>query len=89
CSWTAWSRTLVVMAAPVEGAVAVAVVGVGATILATSVLDHAVHEHWSEDIHDHGVVGGVLTGAGHVGTETWDDAKRLTKDVWHGVKSIF
>jgi uncharacterized protein YukE len=80
---------LAVAAAPVEGAVAVAAFGVGVTILATDVLDHSVHEHWSEDIHDHGVVGGVLTGSGHVASETWDDGKRLVKDVWHGVKSIF
>jgi len=80
---------LVVVALPVEGAVAVAAVGVGATIAATSVLDHAFHEHWSEDIHDHGVVGGVLHGAGDVATETVDDGKRLLKDVWHGVTSIF
>ncbi|MBK3581866.1 hypothetical protein JHN63_50635, partial [Streptomyces sp. MBT65] len=78
-----------VLAAPVEGAVGVALVGVGATILATDVLDHTFHEHWSEDIHDHGVVGGVLTGAGHVATETGDDVVRLGKDIWHGVTSIF
>lgn len=78
-----------VAALPVEGAVAVAAVGVGAAILGTDVLDHSFHEHWSEDIHDHGVVGGVLTGTGHVATETWDDGKRLVKDVWHGVTSIF
>ncbi|MEU6506142.1 hypothetical protein [Streptomyces sp. NPDC046942] len=76
-------------ALPVEGAVAVAAVGVGAVIVSTSVLDHAFHEHWSEDIHDHGVVGGVLTGAGHVASETYDDGKRLAKDVWHGITSIF
>ncbi|MEV6478459.1 hypothetical protein [Streptomyces sp. NPDC051576] len=80
---------LAVVALPVEGAVAVAAVGVGATIAATSVIDHAVHEHWSEDIHDHGVVGGVLHGVGDVGSETLDDGKRLVKDVWHGVTSIF
>ncbi|WP_405842955.1 WXG100 family type VII secretion target [Streptomyces sp. NBC_01518] len=80
---------LAVVALPVEGAVGVALVGVGATIAATSVLDHAFHEHWSEDIHDHGVVGGVLHGAGDVATETVDDGKRLVKDVWHGVTSIF
>ncbi|MET7569554.1 hypothetical protein ABZT04_13785 [Streptomyces sp. NPDC005492] len=80
---------LAVVALPVEGAVAVAAVGVGATIAATSIFDHAVHEHWSEDIHDHGVVGGVLHGAGDVATETVDDGKRLLKDVWHGVTSIF
>lgn len=87
----------VVAAAPVElTAGAVAVVGVGATIVATSVIDHAFHEHWSEDIHDHGVVGGVLHGAGDVASETWDDGKRLGgdvkdfgKDIWHGVSSIF
>jgi uncharacterized protein YukE len=76
-------------ALPVEGAVAVAAVGVGSVIVATSVIDHAFHEHWSEDIHDHGVVGGVLTGTKHVATETVDDGKRLAKDVWHGVTSIF
>ncbi|MDX2597024.1 MULTISPECIES: WXG100 family type VII secretion target [Streptomyces] len=76
-------------ALPVEGAVAVAAVGVGTVVAATSVLDHAFHEHWSEDIHDHGVVGGVWTGTKHVASETVDDGKRLVKDVWHGVTSIF
>ncbi|GHI02907.1 hypothetical protein AQI88_03070 [Streptomyces cellostaticus] len=76
-------------ALPVEGAAAVAAVGVGTVIVATSVLDHTFHEHWSEDIHDHGVVGGVWTGTKHVATETVDDGKRLVKDVWHGVTSIF
>jgi uncharacterized protein YukE len=79
----------VVAALPVEGAVAVAGVGVVAVIGATSLLDHSFHEHWSEDIHDHGVVGGVLTGSGHVLTETKDDGVRMAKDIWHGVKSIF
>ncbi|MFI1761381.1 WXG100 family type VII secretion target [Streptomyces sp. NPDC020800] len=79
-----------VATAPIDlTAGAVAAVGVGAVIVSTSVIDHAFHEHWSEDIHDHGVVGGVLTGAGHVATETVDDGKRLVKDVWHGVTSIF
>ncbi|MEU2711787.1 WXG100 family type VII secretion target [Streptomyces sp. NPDC007205] len=80
----------IVATAPIDlTAGAVAAVGVGSVILATSVLDHTFHEHWSEDIHDHGVVGGVLTGTKHVATETVDDGKRLMKDVWHGVTSIF
>ncbi|MFK0023697.1 WXG100 family type VII secretion target [Streptomyces sp. NPDC090798] len=79
----------VVAALPVEGAVALAGVGVVAAVAATSLLDHSFHEHWSEDIHDHGVVGGVLTGTGHVFTETGDDGVRMAKDIWHGVKSIF
>ncbi|MFD9650613.1 WXG100 family type VII secretion target [Streptomyces mirabilis] len=79
----------VVAALPVEGAVALAGVGVVAAVGATSLLDHSFHEHWSEDIHDHGVVGGVLTGTGHVFTETGDDGVRMAKDIWHGVKTIF
>ncbi|HEY8978674.1 MAG TPA: hypothetical protein VIU15_03720 [Streptomyces sp.] len=85
-----------VAALPEEGAVAVAAVGVGTAVVATSVLDHAFHEHWSEDIHDHGVVGGVVTGTGHVLSDTGDDLARLGndvvgmgKDVWHGVTSLF
>ncbi|MFF3330133.1 WXG100 family type VII secretion target [Streptomyces sp. NPDC002888] len=79
----------VTAALPVEGAVAVAAVGVGTAVLATDVLDHSLHEHWSEDIHDHGVVGGVLHGTGNVLSETGDDFVRLKDDVWHGIKSIF
>ncbi|MFJ9819155.1 hypothetical protein ACIRU3_28640 [Streptomyces sp. NPDC101151] len=67
----------------------VAGVGGGIVIGATSVIDHAFHEHWSEDIHDHGVVGGVLHGTGHVLSQTGDDFVRLKDDVWHGIKSIF
>lgn len=81
---------------PVDGAVATAAVGVGAVLVATNVLDHSFHEHWSEDIHDHGVVGGVLHGAGNVLSETGDDFKRYGddikdcgKDLWHGVTSFF
>jgi uncharacterized protein YukE len=84
---------LAVAAAPevvtAAGAALVAGVGVGSAILATDVLDHTFHEHWSEDIHDHGVVGGVLHGAGNVASETVGDVGRLGKDVWHGVTSIF
>lgn len=81
---------------PVDGAVAAAAVGVGTVLVATNVLDHGFHEHWSEDIHDHGVVGGVLHGMGNVGSETVDDFKRYGddikdagKDLWHGVTSLF
>ncbi|MFF7335114.1 WXG100 family type VII secretion target [Streptomyces sp. NPDC008150] len=81
--------TAAVAALPVEGAAAVAAAGVGTVIVATGVLDHAFHEHWREDIHKDGVVGGVLDGGGHVVSETGDDITRLGKDVWHGVSSIF
>ncbi|MEU7056185.1 hypothetical protein [Streptomyces sp. NPDC046197] len=70
---------------------ALVVAGVGGAVVvgATAVIDHAFHEHWSEDIHDHGVVGGVLHGTGHVLSQTGDDFVRLKDDVWHGIKSIF
>jgi hypothetical protein len=79
-----------VAALPVEVPTAV-VAGVGGVVVigATGVIDHAFHEHWSEDIHDRGVVGGVLHGSGHVMTETGHDFVRLKDDVWHGIKSIF
>lgn len=79
-----------VAAAPFDVPVAV-VAGVGGAVVigATGIIDHSLHEHWSEDIHDHGVVGGVLTGTGHVLSKTGDDFKRLGEDVWHGVTSIF
>ncbi len=86
---TAITAGLVALA-PVDVPVLV-VAGVGGAVVvgATGVIDHAFHEHWSEDIHDHGVVGGVVHGSGHVLSETGDDFKRLGKDVWGGVKSIF
>ncbi|MEU8691168.1 WXG100 family type VII secretion target [Streptomyces sp. NPDC048665] len=70
-------------------ALAVAAAGVGAAVVATGLIDHSLHEHWSEDIHDHGVVGGMAVGAGHVLKDTGKDIGRLGKDIWHGVTSIF
>ncbi|MQY39603.1 hypothetical protein SRB17_76300 [Streptomyces sp. RB17] len=86
---TAITAGLVALA-PVDVPVAVvAGVGGGIVIGATGIIDHSFHEHWSEDIHDHGVVGGILHGSGHVLSETGDDFVRLKDDVWHGIKSIF
>ncbi|MEU6770809.1 WXG100 family type VII secretion target [Streptomyces sp. NPDC046759] len=86
---TAVTAGLVALA-PVDVPVAVvAGVGGGIVIGATGIIDHAFHEHWSEDIHDHGVVGGILHGSGHVLSKTGDDFVRLKDDVWHGIKSIF
>lgn len=71
-------------------------VGVGAVIVTTDVLDEAFHEHWGEDIHDHGVVGGILHGSANVAKDTVKDVERLggdikggAKKVWHGVTSFF
>ncbi|MGH3720295.1 MAG: WXG100 family type VII secretion target [Pseudonocardiaceae bacterium] len=50
------------------------------------------HEHWSEDIDRHGVVGGILTGIEHMGENTgkdvWDMGKGIVngaESLWHGV----
>ncbi|GGP88565.1 WXG100 family type VII secretion target [Streptomyces melanogenes] len=72
--------------------------GVGGLVIigTTDLLDEAFHEHWSEDIHDHGVVGGILHGSANVASDTWGDVKRLGSDakdgakkVWHGFTGLF
>ena len=79
----------VAAAAPV--AVPVALVAVGAGVVAVGVGDfayQAFHEHWSEDIHDHGVVGGVLTGFGHSGERVGEDVKNVAVDLGNGAKDL-
>jgi uncharacterized protein YukE len=71
------------------GAAVVAGVGGGLIIGTTGIIDHSLHEHWREDFHDHGVLGGLAVGSRHVLSETGGDFARLGKDVWHGVKSLF
>nr|WP_202447472.1 hypothetical protein [Streptomyces sp. SID5468] len=70
---------------------ALAVAGVGGLVAigATGLIDHSLHENWSEDIHDHGVVGGILHGVDQVASQTGDDYLRLGKEVWHGITSLF
>jgi hypothetical protein len=66
-------------------------VAAGAGIAAVGVGDfayQAFHEHWSEDIHEHGVVGGVLTGIEHSGAKVGDDLKNVVTDVGHGAMDL-
>ncbi|KOU37967.1 WXG100 family type VII secretion target [Streptomyces sp. WM6378] len=89
----------VALAASAEITVPVAVVaGVGGAVVigATDLLDESFHEHWSEDIHDHGVLGGLWHGSGNVLSNTGDDLKRLGDDAtglgkkaWNGFKGLF
>ncbi|MFD7337739.1 WXG100 family type VII secretion target [Streptomyces violascens] len=89
----------VALAASAEITVPVAVVaGVGGAVVigATDLLDEGFHEHWSEDIHDHGVLGGIWHGSGNVLSNTGDDLKRLGDDAaglgkkaWNGFKGLF
>ncbi|MBP0461370.1 WXG100 family type VII secretion target [Streptomyces montanisoli] len=89
----------VALAASAEITVPVAVVaGVGGAVVigATNYIDSALHEHWSEDIHDHGVVGGILHGLGDAGSKSWQSDVNLAKDVgnaakkaWNGFTGLF
>jgi uncharacterized protein YukE len=74
------------------------VAGVGGVVVigATNYIDSALHEHWSEDIHDHGVVGGILHGVGDSWTTSWHSDVNLGKDVgnaakkaWNGFTGLF
>ncbi|GAA1456566.1 hypothetical protein [Williamsia maris] len=81
---------LIVAAAPVEapvlavgataGLVGVAIGGVGY---------NAFHEHWSEDIHDHGVVAGILHGTGSTLSNTGGDIADMGEGAWNSTKSVW
>lgn len=70
----------VLLVAGVGGAVAV---GVGDLVY------QGFHEHWAEDIHDHGVVGGVLTGTWNMITNTGKDFEKMGEGVWNGARSLW
>lgn len=61
------------------GIAAGAVVGYGVGDLTQNLLT----EHWSADIHAHGVEGGVLHGAHHAADQTVDDARELAVHAGH------
>ncbi len=75
--------------APVTAAIIVGgVLGVGVGDFAYQ----GFREHWSEDIDQHGVVGGVLTGIEHMDENTGKDVVDMVKGIgngamnlWHGV----
>ena len=77
-----------------EEAVGAAAVAVG-TAAVTSCLvvgvgvDKLVHEHWSEDIHDHGILGGLGVGSENVAKNTYKGVTEDLKGAWHGITSIF
>lgn len=66
--------------------------GLGAGIAAVGIGDFAYqgfHEHWSEDIHQDGVVGGLLAGIGHTGQNTGKDVASAVTGVWHGAENLW
>jgi hypothetical protein len=77
--------------AAAAGAPATAAVLVGGALV-VGVGDFAYqgfHEHWSEDIDQHGVFGGVLTGIGHMGENTGKDFAGMGKGIVNGAKSLW
>ncbi|MCL2582648.1 MAG: WXG100 family type VII secretion target [Streptosporangiales bacterium] len=50
---------------------------------------NAFQENWSQDIHDHGVVDGMLDGTGHVLSNTGHDLADAGKSIVHGITSLF
>ncbi|GAA1982842.1 WXG100 family type VII secretion target [Kitasatospora viridis] len=83
----------VVASLPVDGAVAVAAIGGTVVVGVGTFADKLFHEHWSEDIHNHGVVAGVWDGTMHAGAQTGKAIGGMVtgagKAVWHGITSIF
>ncbi|MFI5777331.1 WXG100 family type VII secretion target [Nocardia sp. NPDC051570] len=72
--------------APVWGTALVAggmVVGVGDAVY------EGFHEHWSEDIHDRGVWGGLKYGTANTFSNTGDDIVDLGKSAWNAGTSLW
>lgn len=77
-------------AAPVEVPVAAVLVISGS--VAAGIGDfvyQGFHEHWTEDIHHHGVVGGVLTGGGHMFKSTEKEMANMADNVGHAAHSLW
>lgn len=66
----------------------------GAVVIFTSdVVDEAFHEHWSEDIHNHGVVAGIGHGTANVfsnaGKDVWNTGTGAVKSIGGGAKKLW
>jgi hypothetical protein len=76
----------------VGGAVAVAGGVLVGGVVAVGVGDFATHlfqENWGGDVHNYGVVEGVLYGIGHSEVETGEDFAHLGEDVGHTVAHVW
>jgi uncharacterized protein YukE len=75
--------------ATAASAAAVGFAAAGTVMLGAYAIDHALHEHWSEDIHDHGVLGGIAHGTADVVSGTFKSVGDDAVGVWHGITSLF
>jgi uncharacterized protein YukE len=77
------------VSAPAAVVVGAAVAAGIATIVVTDAIDNAFHEHWDEDIHKYGVVGGVGNGLANITTKTGKDMKDLVSHTWNTATSLW
>jgi hypothetical protein len=71
-------------------AVGAGVIGGGVVAVGVGDLVHeAFQENWGQDIHDHGVVDGLVDGTGHVFANTGKDLWNTGKGIVHGIASLF
>ncbi|PWI42543.1 hypothetical protein [Streptomyces sp. ICBB 8177] len=61
----------------------------GGVMLVTVGVDKAFHEHWSEDIHDHGVPGGIAHGTADVASGSCKTVWGAMKGLGSGIASVF
>ncbi|WP_299575180.1 hypothetical protein [uncultured Williamsia sp.] len=81
---------LAVAAAPIEAPVVAVSALAGFTGIAVGGVGYnAFHEHWSEDIHDHGVVAGIIHGSGNTASNTWSDMVDMGKGVGNTTASLW
>lgn len=84
--------------APVTAVYAAVATGVVAGAGVGEFAHQAFHEHWSEDVHDRGVLGGVWHGIANSGERTWDSigstvsnsesaVEDAAKDAWHATEN--
>jgi hypothetical protein len=75
--------------APVLG-VAAGVAAGGVVAIGVGDFGHnLIDENWSGDIHQHGVVMGVVDGVGNSAVKTGKDMAHMATSVWHGITSLF
>lgn len=69
--------------------VGVALVGGVAAVGIGDFAYQGFHEHWTEDIHQHGVMSGVVTGVDHMGENAGKDIRGMVVGGWHGAQSLW
>ena len=72
-------------AAPLVAVGGAALVGGAVAVGVGDLVYEGFHEHWDEDIQQHGVVVGIADGVGHTFANTGKDIGHMASSVWHGI----